>query len=85
MIASLYNRLYDDCLHLSIVIVGPKEIEDLFHDCIILVSQDTTNRDEEDLISYFEYKFKMILFQNNQDIKKEYADNKEIAKSKKNI
>lgn len=86
MIASVYDILRDRCNRLSsVVLLGSKETDDIFHDCILLVSQDPTDRTIDELMIYFEYRFKMILFQNNQDLKQEYADNKTIAKSKKNI
>lgn len=59
---------------------GMKDLDDLFHDCIITVAQDSiaSSLTSSELATHFCYRFQMIMFQNVKDNNQEkthYANN----------
>lgn len=81
MIAHNYDRLKLLCGYRASGLYCSKSYEDVFQDTVLLVSQDekaSTLSSEKELIDYFCYRFRMILFQaiNDNKLLKEipYAD-----------
>lgn len=81
MIAHNYDRLKQLCGYRASGLYCSKSYEDVFQDTVLLVSQDekaSTLSSEKELIDYFCYRFRMILFQaiNDNKLLKEipYAD-----------
>ena len=88
-LSGMYNRLMDECATLAASrYAGPKDYQDLMHDCFLTVSADKSARamTATELHDYFLHRFNMILFQNVMDCRQERqqtytynADNKEIT------
>lgn len=81
MIAHNYDHLKQLCGYRASGLYCSKSYEDVFQDTVLLVSQDekaSTLSSEKELIDYFCYRFRMILFQaiNDNKLLKEipYAD-----------
>lgn len=81
MIAHNYDHLKQLCGYRAYGLYCSKSYEDVFQDTVLLVSQDekaSTLSSEKELIDYFCYRFRMILFQaiNDNKLLKEipYAD-----------
>ena len=81
MIVRNYDKLKDLCIYRSHGLLCSKSYEDIFHDAILFVSQDKKASlifSEEELIRYFNYRFRMILYQTINDNKQlkeiPYAD-----------
>lgn len=90
MIAHNYNWLKQLCGYRSSGLYCSKSYEDLFQDTILFISQDekaSTISSEQDLISYFCYRFRMIEYQaiNDNKLLKEipYADYLQTSKTTK--
>ncbi len=88
-LSMMYARLKDECRTLaSSRNAGPKDWEDLMHDCIMTVAADrrAVQMDDVKLHEHFLYRFNMIMFQNIMDSRQEnqhiydyHADHKETA------
>ena len=81
MIERNYDKLKDLCIYRTHGLFCFKSYEDIFHDAILFVSQDkkaSLISSEEELIRYFNYRFRMILYQTINDNKQlkeiPYAD-----------
>lgn len=80
VIAKNYDHLKELCKYHDDILLCPKNSEDLFQDTILYISQDAkaVNMSEEELISYFCFRYKMIKYRaikDKQQLKKiQYAE-----------
>lgn len=88
MIAHNYEHLKQLCSYRDFGLYCSKSYEDIFQDTVLLVSQDekaSTLSSEKELIDYFCYRFRMILYQainDNKQLKEiPYADYLQTSKA----
>ena len=87
----LIERNYDHLrsqLHPAASSVGFLELDDIFHETILLVSTDALAAemtDDAEFMRYFQYRMRMVVFQTTQDRKIElqkHADYQKVKKQK---
>lgn len=84
VVSQRYDELRQACADVQ---PGARDIDDLYHDAIIVVSKETKDEwSDEEIAERVVYRYRMLLFRRTQESKRiVYADNKETGKAEEDV